>query len=635
MDSDHDRRRLAGSGGLRRGGTAVQLAPGKRTLTEALSVPAVPDIHAAAARGTATPASALPYADQIQRAFGRHDISGIQAHANGDAAASARAIGARAYATGDRVVLDHGADLHTVAHEAAHVVQQRGGVQLAGGVGAAGDAYERHADRVADRVVAGQSAEALLDEAAGGDRAARPGSAAVQRQVVVGGNPVAAPPEIAGLSESQRDYLKMLVEDQEWQYGFPDEDALMNWLTTGEGDGPDVTRVDALLDKGKEKEKPGADELDAPMASGASGDEAALAASLEVRAPSDSRPDDVIVVAPRRRDQGAAQHVANSRLRMSIPGLGPGPDTAPPEDFDGDRRELDQRARTAKERLHNIKRQVDALSAGRQPGLLRHAQATLVNRFDDVTRWEEALREAIFAISADAADRQCDRRASERKQDWTQRWVQNSTRSAILAIVCGLALAALVFGCVKVWVSSSVAEDATAIFGPMAVLILAVGTLVGAIWGYVSHTIAERNSTNDLRGAADQVYRTCETINGAYDNQFLSRAEKHGVAIADPRRRIRGAGRDAAAGSRDAAAPGDDGQPGPIGGAALPPHHDGQPGPIGGAALLPHHDGQPGPIGEAAQPPHHDGEPGPIDEDGINGDQELQQIGGDAAGSRV
>jgi hypothetical protein len=50
-----------------------------------------------------------------------------------------------------------------VAHEAAHVIQQRGGVQLKGGVGAVGDAHEQHADAVADRVVAGQSAEALLD----------------------------------------------------------------------------------------------------------------------------------------------------------------------------------------------------------------------------------------------------------------------------------------------------------------------------------------------------------------------------------------------------------------------------------------------------------------------------------------
>jgi hypothetical protein len=36
------------------------------------------------------------------------------------------------------------------------VVQQRGGVQLRGGVGQPGDEYERHADEVADAVVAGR-----------------------------------------------------------------------------------------------------------------------------------------------------------------------------------------------------------------------------------------------------------------------------------------------------------------------------------------------------------------------------------------------------------------------------------------------------------------------------------------------
>ena len=77
-------------------------------------------------------------------------------------------MGAEAYATGDHIVLGRGNDLHTVAHEAAHVVQQRGGVQRKGGVGEVGDAYERHADVVADRVVAGQSAEDLLDAGLGG-----------------------------------------------------------------------------------------------------------------------------------------------------------------------------------------------------------------------------------------------------------------------------------------------------------------------------------------------------------------------------------------------------------------------------------------------------------------------------------
>ena len=166
--------------------------PGKRTLVEPLPIPAVQhragpgngarddaSVQAAASQGLATPAARLPYADTLQGLFGRHDVSAVQAHTDGEAAASASAMGADAYATGNHVVLGGGTDLHTVAHEAAHVVQQRGGVQLEGGVGAAGDAYEQHADAVADRVVAGHSAEGLLDQGAG--PASAP-SHAVQRQ---------------------------------------------------------------------------------------------------------------------------------------------------------------------------------------------------------------------------------------------------------------------------------------------------------------------------------------------------------------------------------------------------------------------------------------------------------------------
>jgi hypothetical protein len=146
-------------------------APGKRTLVEVLG-PAGSSasrgdsteaaVRAAASQGVATPVSPLPFADTIQRALGRHNVSSIQAHTGRDAAASARAMGAEAYATGDHVVLGGGTDLH-VAHEAAHVVQRRGSVQFKGGAGVADDTYERHADAVADRVVAGRSAEDLLE----------------------------------------------------------------------------------------------------------------------------------------------------------------------------------------------------------------------------------------------------------------------------------------------------------------------------------------------------------------------------------------------------------------------------------------------------------------------------------------
>jgi hypothetical protein len=135
-------------------------------------------LHDAAASGVAGAGGALPHHDTIQRAFGRHDISQVRAHTDEHAADSARSIGAAAFATGDHVAFAGAPSLHTAAHEAAHVVQQRGGVQLYGGVGEVGDAHEGNADAVADAVVAGRSAEALLDPYSGASS-----GGGVQRQV--------------------------------------------------------------------------------------------------------------------------------------------------------------------------------------------------------------------------------------------------------------------------------------------------------------------------------------------------------------------------------------------------------------------------------------------------------------------
>jgi uncharacterized protein DUF4157 len=118
-------------------------------------------VHASAAAGLAEPAGALPHRDRIQALFGRHDVSGVQAHVGGAATVASEAMGAEAYATGDHVAFRAAPDLHTAAHEAAHVVQQRAGVALKGGVGEVGDPYEQHADAVANAVVAGRSAEPL------------------------------------------------------------------------------------------------------------------------------------------------------------------------------------------------------------------------------------------------------------------------------------------------------------------------------------------------------------------------------------------------------------------------------------------------------------------------------------------
>ncbi len=162
---------------LRDGGTAAS------ALNQSHSV-----LHAAA-RGVSGAGTALPHAEAIQRAFGRHDVTRIRAHVDANAARAAMSIDAEAYAFGEHVAFGRTPTLRAAAHEAAHVVQQRAGVQLDGGVGTAGDAHERHAGAVAERVVEGRSAAALLD--ACGVGSARSPTRAVQRLLNVAGRKIA------------------------------------------------------------------------------------------------------------------------------------------------------------------------------------------------------------------------------------------------------------------------------------------------------------------------------------------------------------------------------------------------------------------------------------------------------------
>ena len=150
-------------------GGAVQHKGGARDTSQ---------IHEAAASGLSGSASALPHLDAIQKSFGDHDVSGVKSFVGGAAASANEQMGSLAYATGDNIAFKSSPDLHTAAHEAAHVVQQRQGVSLSGGVGQVGDRYEQHADAVADAVVQGRSAESLLSTGASG------GGAGVQMRAV-------------------------------------------------------------------------------------------------------------------------------------------------------------------------------------------------------------------------------------------------------------------------------------------------------------------------------------------------------------------------------------------------------------------------------------------------------------------
>jgi hypothetical protein len=119
-------------------------------------------IHQTAGKGLSGSGGRMPHGDKIQAAFGSHDVSGVQAHSDAASTAANEQMGSQAYAKGEHVAFKGAPDLHTAAHEAAHVVQQRKGVNLQGGVGKSGDSYERNADAVADAVVQGRSAEGLL-----------------------------------------------------------------------------------------------------------------------------------------------------------------------------------------------------------------------------------------------------------------------------------------------------------------------------------------------------------------------------------------------------------------------------------------------------------------------------------------
>ncbi|MBV9822432.1 MAG: DUF4157 domain-containing protein, partial [Actinobacteria bacterium] len=105
---------------------------------------------------------AEPIRREMETAFGT-DFSTVRLHENDAARQTARQLGARAYTSGENVVLGNGAvDKHTLAHELAHVVQQRAGAvagtPLGDGVRVShpDDSFERAAERTADAVLSGR-----------------------------------------------------------------------------------------------------------------------------------------------------------------------------------------------------------------------------------------------------------------------------------------------------------------------------------------------------------------------------------------------------------------------------------------------------------------------------------------------
>ena len=126
-----------------------------------------------AAEGASGAGGEIPHKAEMESAFGT-DFSGVKSHTSPEATG---AMGAQAYASGNDVVFgDSNPSKHLVAHELTHVLQQKQGVQLKGGVGTAGDQYEQQADAVADKVVQGKSVAGMVPGGGGG-------AASVQRSL--------------------------------------------------------------------------------------------------------------------------------------------------------------------------------------------------------------------------------------------------------------------------------------------------------------------------------------------------------------------------------------------------------------------------------------------------------------------
>ncbi|MER6120932.1 DUF4157 domain-containing protein, partial [Streptomyces sp. NPDC001743] len=92
------------------------------------------------------------------------DFADVRVHRDGAARTSAAEIGARAYTSGNHIVLgDGGGDRHTLAHELTHVIQQRqgpvSGTDNGGGlrVSDPSDRFEREAEAQARRVLSGSA----------------------------------------------------------------------------------------------------------------------------------------------------------------------------------------------------------------------------------------------------------------------------------------------------------------------------------------------------------------------------------------------------------------------------------------------------------------------------------------------
>jgi hypothetical protein len=134
-----------------------------------------------------------------------HDLGDVRVHTGPAAAQAAASVDAEAFTTGDDIVLGNAAAAPgtpagdaLLAHEAAHVVQQRAAGSIVPGVSAPGDATERAADALAHGTARSLTSEGAVP--------------AVQRQPVIGKEQ--RPIKREEVETILRDYLEQVLYQQ-------------------------------------------------------------------------------------------------------------------------------------------------------------------------------------------------------------------------------------------------------------------------------------------------------------------------------------------------------------------------------------------------------------------------------------
>jgi hypothetical protein len=251
-------------------------------------------IHATAAQGLNGATRQLPGLERIQDSFGRHDVSETRVQIGGPAERANKRLGAYAYTSGNRIAFKQEPDLRLASHEAAHIVQQRRGVHLKGGVSEAGDPYEQQADRAADAVVAGDSAEAILDEEPQGAS-----EGGVQMKCDCGGSGCSACRDQQQAQERQDEPVQMQLEVTTERE--KPEDIMK---AGGEGDGAEATGEAAETEAAPKEEQAGQEEAAAEEAEAAA-EEAEGAAEESVANQSDT----LATATEEQKDQTTAEEV--------------------------------------------------------------------------------------------------------------------------------------------------------------------------------------------------------------------------------------------------------------------------------------------------------------------------------------